>query len=118
MQASDASRLSDRQRDCLYALLYSSDTELALAILKALEQIGDDRAVLYLEALTGSRDTAIREAAVACLPFLKARAEQHRLSQTLLRASNAADTTPEHLLRPARGTGETDPQQLLRVAGE
>jgi hypothetical protein len=114
MQSSDASRLSDRQRDCLYALLESSDTELVLAILKALEQIGDDRAVLYVEALTVSRDTAIREAAVACLPFLKARAEQQRLSQTLLRASRAADTTPELLLRPARGTGETDPQQLLR----
>jgi hypothetical protein len=51
MQASDAHLLTEPQRSCLYRALLKGDAELVLAIVKALEQIGDGKALPYVEKL-------------------------------------------------------------------
>ncbi|HZT42833.1 MAG TPA: hypothetical protein VFA07_11765 [Chthonomonadaceae bacterium] len=85
-----------------------------VAVLKALEQIGDAAALPYVEFLAFSaRQPDIRIAAQECLPFLRARAEQ--TGQTLLRPTdidtadtllrstgNLSDPLPSHLLRPLK----------------
>jgi hypothetical protein len=122
LQASDASLLDEEQRKCLYRALHGRNTELVLAILKALEQVGDDKALPHVEKLAEGEGVVrgdfsrIREAAQACLPALQQRAEWERSRQTLLRAASASDTPSDVLLRPAGGTIEADPQQLLRAS--
>ncbi len=77
LKASDAHLLSKEQRACLYRILsrarfnsWNYDKELILAILKALEQIGDKEALPAVQKLAKwSSDNAIREAANNCLPL-------------------------------------------------
>jgi hypothetical protein len=122
LQVSDAPLLDEEQRKCLYRALRGRNTELVLAILKALEQVGDEQAVPYVQKLADGEGIAatalrIREAAQACLPALQQRAELERSRQTLLRAASASDTPSDVLLRPASGAlVEADPQQLLRAS--
>ncbi|HZT43983.1 MAG TPA: hypothetical protein VFA07_17590 [Chthonomonadaceae bacterium] len=113
LQASDASLLSKRQRECLYRAL-GSNSRLTVAILKALEQIGDEEALPYVESMTHFYMPDVREAAIACLPYIQQRAEQERIRQTLLRPSSANETTPVFLLRPTTGAAEDNLKQLLR----
>ena len=92
------------------------DTGLTLCVLRALEQAGDAEAIPAVERLNspvwGRR---IFQAANECLPFLQARADQHRLAQTLLRPSACSVETSDVLLRPAMGTTDGTPsEQLLR----
>jgi hypothetical protein len=124
LQASDSARLSPRQRAALYRMLKMSNArahaEFLIALLKALEQIGDGTAVPYVESLAESRplsarQAAIQEAAQECLPYLKELARQDGYSQTLLRASAAAEPAAEGLLRPAYGSPDTEPATLLRA---
>lgn len=134
MHASDASVLTARQRERLFVAMTGSSVDLTLAALRALEQIGDHHALPVVEALatgrsqTARRDWRVQEAAQACLPFLRLRAEQHRASQTLLRASGIsevstdglvrpADPPEDNLLRPAKGVVEVEAQELLRPPG-
>ena len=93
---------------------------LLLAILAALEQVGDEAAVPYVKRLADSRaitreQRRIQQKAEACLPYLESCANQRRGSQTLLRASSIDSTRPEILLRPASGNTDTEPEQLLRA---
>ncbi len=92
----------------------SEGLDYALAILKALEQVGDETSLPAVEkVLATSKNEKVREAAEACLPFLQQRAVMGK--HTLLRASNhnTAD-----LLLPASGSIVHEPDTLLRAATE
>jgi hypothetical protein len=131
LRASDVNLLNNHQRKCLYSALHGANVDLTLALLRGLEQSGDHRALPHVEALasrageTTRRDGRIQEAAQACLPYLRIQAERARISQSLLRPSSIAelptgdlvhpaDPPDRDLLRPAQGSGETEPHLLLR----
>ncbi len=124
MKASDTQLLSPSQRAQLYHMLKLENagrhSEYLVALLSALEQVGDTEALSYVRNLAAStwhtlRERRVVEAANACLPFLEGCAQQNRQSQTLLRA--ISETVPnEHLVRPAGWGNETDHELLVRVA--
>jgi hypothetical protein len=117
LKAGDAGLLHPRQRACLLRALHHPDTYLVYAALKALEQIGGESDLRRVELLAGTTaDADIRDAAHACLPALRERAAFSRSRQTLLRPAATAAEPATVLLRSARDTGESDPQQLLRAA--
>lgn len=101
------------------------DPELTLLLLKTLEQVGDTHAIPAVRKLTklsswGAYNDVrnverINKAAEECLPYLEARIEPTRQSETLLRPSDIAQVAaPDTLLRPAYSHNETPPEQLLR----
>lgn len=128
LQASDASLLNAGQRAVLNFFLArkrapKGRTELTIAILKALEQVGDDKSLSIVTILaegqgSAAADDAVQVAARECLPFLRRRVELQHAGEQLLRASSydAGTTAPDELLRPASSSGETEPEQLLRAA--
>lgn len=129
LRASDAALLGDRHRAALnevlgrcarfytwpglrllghHRLRYHPPAFVA-AILKGLEQVGDARAIPYVERLSrlpgkSEAERTIREAAERCLPTLREASERVELARTLL--------------RPAHGAGEADPSTLLRPVDE
>jgi len=122
LQASDAEHVTLEGMDALISLLLrSTDVDLAIAVLKGLEQIGDARALPAVERAAhgcwwldrGERER-VQEAARACLPYLQARAERERQRNTLLRPAQSPDSPAEILLRPAGGAPTTPEEQLLR----
>ncbi|HZT42838.1 MAG TPA: hypothetical protein VFA07_11790 [Chthonomonadaceae bacterium] len=121
LRATDADLLNTDQRHCLYyALSGTRQIWLKIAILKALEQVGDSEAIPYVERLAAGEGAAewspeVRQAAIDCLPYLQERTRQESTRQTLLRSADLAGAAAETLLRSAGETQETDPQQLLRV---
>lgn len=85
-----------------------------IAILKALEQIGDARAIPIVTHLSHSQYTDLCTAARTCLEYLHATADADRSRQLLLRPSTSPDTPSQVLVRPAgQGTG-AEPALLLR----
>jgi len=127
LRASDADLLSPAQRKSLHRALGRPNQELALAVLSALEQVGDEsslEAVRQLaEAAPGSRgrgwpSSRVVEAARECLPALEERVDRLRAGATLLRATAAPDDPASSLLRPAAGSGAPVTDQLLRPSGE
>jgi hypothetical protein len=125
MNIEQATSLTEKQRHALLVPLESpyNDINMTLAILKTLEQIGDEKAIPVVESVANRfvmipRELPVYEAAQACLPYLRLRAEQTKQAQTLLRASDASTvTTPDVLLRPAMATSSEIPsEQLLRAA--
>jgi hypothetical protein len=121
LRASDASLLSESHYHRLYRALSSHKAELILAILQALEQVGDHRAIPYVQPLADGQGSAatnwhVHVAAQECLPSLRERAQQEDVASTLLRASDIVPSGPDVLLRPAGGASETNPQQLLRAS--
>ncbi len=76
----DGHLLDDRQRRWLHEELTGYNVPLVAAILQALTQIGDHKAIRFVEPLARGRgvaakDDRIRTAAGACLPLWCARAE-------------------------------------------
>jgi hypothetical protein len=125
LRASDASLLNAGQRASLYRILTPgharSHLDLQLAILQALQQVGDDAAVRPVERLANmfavtQRQRYLKEAAEECLLFLRERVDLTRASQTLLRASSQADTSPDLLLRAANSGPDIPQEQLLRAS--
>ena len=114
LRSSDAHMLNGTQRKQLGGALSGRDKPLILATLKALEQVGDERDLPFVEKVC-SADREVMEAAKACLLFLRIRTEQKKVSNTLLRASSPNSATPDMLLRPATGKRPTEPQTLLRA---
>ena len=121
LKVSDSKLLTAPQWQSIYSRLHGNNAPLVLAILKALEQIGDGGALPYVEKLAegngqylAAKDGRVWNAAKACLPFLRERAAQESVSKTLLRPSAEA-ASPDTLLRPVTGRTETPPQQLLRA---
>ncbi len=117
LRASDAHLLNDKQRTHLRGALSVPDKALTCAILKALEQIGDTRDILAVEKIQ-SQDKELMEAAKTCVSFLLARAEQQKVSQTLLRPVKVDLTTSVSLLRPVSGQDSMEAQSLLRARSE
>ena len=130
MRASDAALLTANQRILLYNLLQrvtefgaSSNVnyEVCLAALKALEQIGDAKAIPIVERIANMktrtpRRQQIKQAAIECLPLLRANHTAVDANRMLLRASSAAPIAPDTLLRPAMPAPDPAPQQLLRAS--
>ena len=126
LQTSDAHRLDARHRAILNSRLGTrtlfrskADSTLIRAILTAYEQIGDSKAVPFVERLASGRgyarrDKSVQQAAQECLPFLYANGQNETHRQNLLRASAATPDAPHLLLRSALVTPETDPRLLLR----
>lgn len=125
LQATDSALVSHEQWELLYPFLRldrcTDNLDLTLAILKALEQLGDSRALKPVRTLAefelpfGRQKTA-REAAAECLPFLIQRAEHEMQSQTLLRAVENPMAASATLLRPASGASAQNHEALLRPA--
>ena len=127
LKASDAGLMSDEQRLCLYKAIVlpspriacDADWALLRAALPALEQIGDERALPYVDAIIdrtprNAAESEIVDLARQCRPALAERIEQQRVAMTLLRPSEAPSEGADILLRPAMGVGQTDPDLLLR----
>lgn len=90
---------------------------VTLQTLKALEQIGDESAIPAVQNLASpilNQNMMVRQAASECLEYLRLNAGKQREMQTLLRASAATTAAPDTLLRPASGSMDTAPEQLLR----
>jgi hypothetical protein len=123
LKASDSKLLNASQRASLYGMLRMSEarrrSDLIRAILKALEQVGDEEAVFYVDRLahepvfTPSQLEACK-AAEECLPFLKASAARQKIGDELLRPAALEADSPDTLLRPAASAPDLDPETLLR----
>lgn len=119
LQASDSALLNVTQREALVNALWKAKPEFALVVLKALEQIGDEKALPMVERLArGDKDIDARvtEAAKECLPALRMRAENAKAAQTLLRGSGISNVAPDTLVRPAMPLPVEPADQLLRAA--
>jgi hypothetical protein len=130
MKASDAAMLTVGQRKLLYALLKNGLNVYArpdllltyrLAVLKALEQIGDADAIpLVMHLANGkartARQKALKAAAIECLPLLQVNFSRVEATKTLLRASAPENASPKTLLRPVEYTPDANPKQLLHAA--
>ncbi len=125
MDVSDAGLLNAAQRDCLYRMLQLQNArrygEFLKAILTAMEQVGDEDALPYIERLASGRATSdaqdqVKAAAKRCMPLLQERIAETRSSRTLLRASAPTFASAAELLRPVTENAPTAPQQLLRAS--
>ena len=130
MKASDAGLLTKGQRRLLNATLKSGFSDkfdpvltinYRLAILKALEQVGDASAIPVVEHLANGRartasQKALKAAAQECLPLLRVNFGGVEATKTLLRASAPENAAPETLLRPVEFTPDPNPKALLRAA--
>jgi hypothetical protein len=126
LQPADAGLLSPAQQGVLRGFLHrrytDTETGLQVAILKAYEQIGDERSLSAVRGLaninprTRERER-VKEAANACLPFLQQRRERQHSSQTLLRPTTATSSEPPRqiLLRPVTDQSTANPDELLRA---
>jgi hypothetical protein len=122
LRASDAGLLSAEQRSYLYRALNGKNEELILAILQALEQVGEGAAFPFVKRLAegkGRAESSIRvlKTAQECLPFLWQKAANERASNELLRAGGRPDTPADILLRPAAGVADSAQDLLLRASG-
>jgi hypothetical protein len=114
LQGQDARTLLPEHRQALRKLLRSTDTDLVLAVLKALEQIGDWQAIEPVERLLArTGDAQIAQAAQSCLSELRIRAEEREKERTLLRPASLGADSPENLLHPTE-RGTEAPEHLLR----
>ena len=128
MKASDAYLLAPAFRRIIHTwlnnaiLLRGSNPKfeaLYIAALKALEQVGDSSDIPYvvrvakMKARTPEQEK-IKQAAIECLPMLRANCGEVEAARTLLRASQSEDARPDTLLRPASGSGQTGSAELLR----
>jgi len=118
LRATDHALLTEPQRRCLdRALVKRRSPELALAILAAYEQVGDEKSVELVERIASAQIPAIKDhrvikRAAEVLPALRHRAELVRAAQTLLRPADKADA--DILLRPASGPPTGPVETLLR----
>jgi hypothetical protein len=127
VKAHDTRYISDSQMEALLALLdlrnqegHSSarSEELPLAILKALERIGDSRAIEPVRRLTtGRRNRLYHQAAQRCLDVLEQQGEERDYNRSLLLPASL-ETGKETLLRPTVQNTETQPELLLRAVGD
>jgi HEAT repeat protein len=115
VKASDDLKLINESYEQLLSELKTGEKSLKLAILKALEQIGDEKAISVVEYLAANAwDAEVRTAARDCLPALRHRSELCRLANTLLRPAESLQTDSDILLRPAKGMA-IEHEHLLRT---
>ena len=129
MKVSDAHLLTPVGRRLVHSWLNSPSGNqpviqgadaLRIAALKALEQVGDSTAIPIVERLAQIKpltpgQAKVQQAAIECLPMLRANCGEVEAARTLLRASQADTARPDTLLRPATGAGQTDRNELLRA---
>ncbi|HZT41720.1 MAG TPA: HEAT repeat domain-containing protein [Chthonomonadaceae bacterium] len=114
LRADDAPYFLPGHHMALLKLLGNKDSTLVLVVLKALEQIGDERALVPVERLAAkTKYPAVQQAAQECLPYLQTRAQEKERALTLLRPSDAGPI-PETLLRPTSSATDNMQEQLLR----
>lgn len=118
LKSSDANLLDEVQLQCMGRALKSKDFVFVCAILKAMEQVGDEKHLELVQRLSKKETTnpiqlRIREAAQECEPYLRKRVEETQLANTLLRASQMEDA-PAILLRPVEYRPDTATHELLR----
>ena len=123
-KASDAGCLSDAQRACLHRTLRAPkrrrEADLIVAVIGALTEIGDAKALPHVERLAeeSARTEAqrlVQRAAMEALPALRDRIELARAARTLVRPAQAgpgADT----LVRPAAPSADTPVELLVRAS--
>lgn len=118
LKASDANLLDEVQMFCLGRALKSKNTEFVCMVLKAMEQVGDEKHLDAVQRLAGKETSdphqmRIRVAAQECEPYLRRRVEEKELANTLLRASQP-ESAPNMLLRPVEYRPDTATHELLR----
>jgi len=108
------------------ALLVAMDPmrpAITVAILNAVANVGDKRAIRQVEGLFGRiaqtddpNEQLVRDAAYACLVSLREHAKRAKQSDLLLRGSNKpVAATKSILLRAAAKSGESPAAELLRA---
>jgi len=125
VKADDARYITESQMEALLALLVVHNQfsvnaqraeEMPFAVLKALEQIGDSRAIEPVKRLTTGRGNwRYHKAAQECLRYLEQHGEERNQNRSLLLPSSL-ETGPDTLLRAANRQAEAQPEQLLRAA--
>lgn len=123
-KASDTGLVGPEDRQSMYRELGRATTDpavaaLQVAILQALQQIGTGEALASVEHLAGHpalrrSERVVKDAALASLEVLRARAEREGAVRTLLRPADGPEEPT--LLRPAQGAPEAPAEQLLRPA--
>lgn len=123
VKASDGALLNQHQRTVLLRYLKLQNVvryeKLLIAILQALEQIGDESSIPAVELLAASdpvnsAQVRVRDAAEHCLRFLPEVAAAKTASQTLLRASEPAEDRVSDLLRAPTSQVTFNDEQLVR----
>lgn len=121
LQATDAGLLLNRHRTYLHRALRGTNSEFILAILQALEQVGDTEAIPYVKRLVPcpvwlAYSHQIEAASIQCLATLHKRKREREAAYNLLRATTTADAPADVLLRPVRAGDATNPRHLLRAS--
>jgi len=112
-----ANMLTEVHRKLLHKCLRKQDFDLQAAILKALEQVGDESSLPILQEILDHPNALsywrLHEPAALCMDFIHKNIERVHNVQTLLRASQYTEHQDE-LLRPAYHTDDTPSNELLR----
>lgn len=125
LKAGDGGLLSTSARTVLNGYLNRdaarSHPDFVIALLAALEQVGDTTALPLVQALAemearSARERHVVEAAGRCLPYLRLCADANQQSQTLLRAAHAPGPDADILVRPAQPGVTGDTALLVRPA--
>ena len=113
-----ANMLTEAHRKLLHKCLRKQDFALQSAILKALEQVGDESSLPILQEILDHPNALsywrLHEPAALCMDFIHTNIERVHNVQTLLRASQYTEHQDE-LLRPAYNTDHMPANELLRA---
>jgi hypothetical protein len=127
LNATDGAFLTPAARRKLYPYLVIDNAlqyaDFLIAILRALEQMGDETAIQPVRDLARSVATSpngirVRTEAQHCLAALRARVGRMEVGKTLLRASVEPGEVRDSLLRPATGNEVAEETLLLRSSIE
>ena len=119
----DSKAFSLQQLEALNALLYGKSGELAMASFAAIEKVGSASAMPYLTSIAAGKgipDTLkahkaeVQERAQRTVAGIQERIERRNSVSYLLRGSQAPETAPNQLLRPAHGQLQVNTEELLR----
>jgi|GEM_PF-3397030 len=123
LKASDAHLLNPGQRACLHRAVRAPrrkrQADLVVAIIGALTEIGDEKALPHVERLAeepvkGALQEQVRSYAASQLPIMRQSIENVRAARTLVRPAD--DVGTETLLRPADGAPTGPVEHLVRPA--
>lgn len=109
---------------CLQLKTANRNPDFVIAVLKALEVLGDNEAPLTRIASlafahpTFVHDTRVSDAAGRCHAVLEARRYHMQATEKLLRAADSPSQIPDFLLYPARDASEAEPARLMRPTME
>jgi HEAT repeat protein len=126
LKFTDGHLLSDGQRACLHRAVRpprrKREGDLVVAIIGALTQIGDEKAVPHVERLAeeparGALHEQVAAFARESLPALRQSVEAAKAVRTLVRPADGSRSVEQSLVRPVSlGAGEDD-RLLVRPSG-